>query len=897
MRIRPEFVGPLLALAGLFFTAELQAGSLIGDVTTDSAMYSPNVPVNISVSLTNRTGASVAGTIECSVFHLGRLAVRPWTQPMLVLPAGGTRIQNFRLQPPLLDLRGYYVSIVARDTNGAVLDSSATAVDVSTTWKFPRYGYVAQYSAGLDAARIMSQLNAYHLNLIQFYDWQWKHHLPYSPNPTWPDIANRTIYRSTLTNLIKAAHSFNMVAMNYNLYGGAFDGYTTDGSGAQLAMGIFGAAMPSGGYTLANQLYVGMPGGWATAHLYEMNNRDPAWQNYIFGRELTVFQNFAFDGWHIDSLGTHNAYDANGNWFSLDDANPGFINNTRNALLRPLVFNTVDAGGEAQVAQFAGVEFVYSELWDGNANYSDFNRRVDSVRSYSSKPLVLAAYLNRGLNSGYLNEPAVRLADAAIFASGASHIELGDGDKMLHVEYFPNDNSVLMSPSLKAAMRSYYDFLVVYENLLRDETISSRNAVTVTGAATSTNGSAGAVWVLSKRNLRAQIVHLVNLVNNPSTVWRDNNGTYPAPPLLTNLTVKMYYTGSIGHGGVWYATPDANLGTAIPLQFFTGSDSGGTFVTFTIPSLQYWDMAWLELAGTRDAARRLIASDADTLAGVSLENTSDTGGGYNICCVKNVTGDSYVAFGNVDFGAGATNLSARVASALTDGVIEFHLDEPLAGLVAVVPVGNTGGWQSWQTRTVPLSGAAGVHSVFAVFKNAPSNLNWFQCGLVSSNRTPIPEAPPDATLIAGQTLTFTNSAWDPDAPSQSLSWSLVNAPPGAFLSADGVFNWRPHIAQSPAIYSIELQVMDDGQPPLRQSRSFNVAVNSPARPLLEIVPAEPGQFALRVSGDYGPDYTIEASTDLVDWAPAYETASPLVPFVYSAPKDSSARFYRVVIGP
>ena len=57
-----------------------------------------------------------------------------------------------------------------------------------------------------------------------------------------------------------------------------------------------------------------------------MNNRDPNWQNYIYAREQTVFANFAFDGWHIDTVGQRTAYDGAGNFFNLDDYNAEFIN-------------------------------------------------------------------------------------------------------------------------------------------------------------------------------------------------------------------------------------------------------------------------------------------------------------------------------------------------------------------------------------------------------------------------------------------------------------------------------------------------------------------------------------------------------------------------------------------
>ncbi len=201
----------------------------------------------------------------------------------------------------------------------------------------------------------------------------------------------------------------------------------------------------------------------------------------------------------------------------------------------------------------------------------------------------------------------------------------------------------------------------------------------------------------------------------------------------------MYYTGSIGGGNLWYATPDTNFGVATQLGYTTGSDVDGNYINFTVPQLQYWDMIWLEIDGTASATNQIQAENYDSMSGIGTETTSDTGGGLDVCNVNNTNGDSYVAFNNVDFAAGPASVSARVASALASGMIEFHLDSPTGTLIATVPVGNTGGWQSWLTISTPVSGASGVHKLFVVFKNAASNLNWFNFNFSDlSNPPPSP---------------------------------------------------------------------------------------------------------------------------------------------------------------
>jgi dextranase len=38
-----------------------------------------------------------------------------------------------------------------------------------------------------------------------------------------------------------------------------------------------------------------------------------------------------------------------------------------------------------------------------------------------------------------------------------------------------------------------------------------------------------------------------------------------------------------------------NHGAPQSLSYAKGSDGTGTYITFTVPSLLYWDMVWLEL--------------------------------------------------------------------------------------------------------------------------------------------------------------------------------------------------------------------------------------------------------------------------------------------------------------
>lgn len=171
------------------------------------------------------------------------------------------------------------------------------------------------------------------------------------------------------------------------------------------------------------------------------------------------------------------------------------------------------------------------------------------------------------------------------------------------------------------------------------------------------------------------------------------------------------------------------------------------------------------------------------------------------------------------------------------------------------------------------------------------------------NQSPTLAAISNQTLIAGQTLVITNNATDPDLPSQTLSFRLLSAPAGASLNpTNGVFTWRPTIAQSPIFTQVKLAVTDNGSPALSATQSFWVTVNQPAPPVLGATGWSNGTFSLLVSGDAGPDYIIQATTNLsfpTVWKTLSTSNSPMPPFGFSDPAATnfSRRYYRVLLGP
>jgi hypothetical protein len=112
---------------------------------------------------------------------------------------------------------------------------------------------------------------------------------------------------------------------------------------------------------------------------------------------------------------------------------------------------------------------------------------------------------------------------------------------------------------------------------------------------------------------------------------------------------------------------------------------------------------------------------------VQTEVTSDTGGGMDVTNIQN--GD-YIKVRSVDFGAGATSFSARVASSTMGGSIELALDNLTGSRIGACAVAGTGGAQTWETLSpCPVAGATGVHDLFLRFIGGSGdlfNLNWWK---------------------------------------------------------------------------------------------------------------------------------------------------------------------------
>lgn len=543
-------------------------------LVTDKAAYAPGEKVTFTLS-----GSEVPSTFTVRYSHLG--------SPVEEVPVSSP---TWEWRPPGEDFRGYMVEV--RAPNDSLTLYATTAVDISSNWtRFPRYGFLSEFGTlpAEEMDEVMTRLRNHHINGIQFYDWHNKHHRPLpvsggEPDPTWKNIINDAVSFQTVEGYISRAHDLGMRAMFYNLIYGAWDQAVQDGVSPEWYIFTDNNHQQRDYHPLSAPFL---------SNIYLLNPANEQWQQYLEAENQKVYTHLAFDGFHMDQLGDRGArYTYDGSPVVLKNTYAPFISQIAGAAPgKTHVMNAVNQFGQQQIAS-APVDFLYTEVWSPNDQYKDLADIIQLNNYYggNEKNTVLAAYVNYDLanQEGYFNTASVLMANAVIFSFGGSHLELGE--HMLAKEYFPNDN-LTMKAGLRTALQRYYDFLVAYENLLRDGgTFNTLSLASLDGKLPLAEWPAGNAYVatIAKEVGHTQVVHLINFSDATTLEWRDNNGIQAIPGTITNA--QLSFTTEQQVEAIHMASPDLAGGAMQKLPHA----QEGKHVSFTLPSLKYWSMITIE---------------------------------------------------------------------------------------------------------------------------------------------------------------------------------------------------------------------------------------------------------------------------------------------------------------
>jgi endoglucanase len=281
------------------------------------------------------------------------------------------------------------------------------------------------------------------------------------------------------------------------------------------------------------------------------------------------------------------------------------------------------------------------------------------------------------------------------------------------------------------------------------------------------------------------------------------------PPVLTSMTVspststinigetkQFTFVGKDQYGAVMVVNPNwsvDNAGSISATGLFTGT-TAGTFIIKAQSGIIF-GTAIINVNGTPAFAipGKIEAEAYNAMQGIQKQATTDAGGGQNIGYVD--AGDWLDYNVNVS-DAGKYNVSFRVASQLATGAFQLKVG---ATILTPVKVPNTGGWQNWQTVTVPVNLLKGIQTMRILATGSGLNINWLEFKPELQLLTSIELTPLNSTINIGQTKQFTAVGKDQYGAAMAFTpaWSADN---GGIINGTGLFS-----GTTPGIFIVKVE--------------------------------------------------------------------------------------------
>jgi dextranase len=482
------------------------------DFYPSQGSYAPGETVTFYVEIES----SAAQTVTFRIF-IQHLTDQPVILEKTFQLAFGEQTIQMQWTPPARPA-GYSARLEVGASNGPGAIHMMTAFDVLHTWTdFPRYGFLTDFGASrADPKTTIKKLTRFHINGLQFYDWQYRHDQLLAPTEAYIDPLGREMSLGTVRKLVVAAHEHGMASMPYlAIYAASADFWRAhpewalfDESGKPMAFGdnFLGLMDPSAG---------------------------GSWSKHLLAEGTRTLQNIPFDGLHIDQYGDpRQAWDSQHRLVDLPRAFADFIQAASDQHPdQTILFNAVGNWPIGELAESA-VDCMYIEVWPPDVEYRHLAEIVlNAVRLSRGKSVVIALYLPASRPANNL------LADVVILACGGTRIELGEEARLLCDPYFPKHEAI--APDLYAELRRLSDFAVRNGEWLKPYTLSiPEKEVWATGELdpklVSTDAS---VWIVSRyypRSLALQIMNFSGLDSHQR--WDE---AHAAPTPCEEVSIKI----------------------------------------------------------------------------------------------------------------------------------------------------------------------------------------------------------------------------------------------------------------------------------------------------------------------------------------------------------------------
>ena len=550
----------------------------IEDFWPTRASYQPGDPAAVHLTIQSRVGGQFQ--IDLQVRFLDQ---RIGAHRVAVVITPGVTELEIPFELPQESFRGYGIDLTVLGPSGEVAALAGAAADVLDSWtQAPRYGFLSDFAPGDPcAAANVQALSRYHINVVQFYDWMWRHYILMPPTDDFIDGMGRALSLTTVRAKAAACQAAGMATMGYAAVYGAEPEYALDHPEEML---FDRAGKP---YSIEELFYI--------MNIHQGN----PWRPKILAEMARAVREAPFDGLHLDQYGFPKS-DAYGpgphpTLYDLAEDFPPFIDDAREAIrkARPdtkVIFNAVENWPIETVAR-SEQDATYIEVWPPYENYADLQMLILEARRLApTKQVILAAYLAplQGAMDDALPpaERATRLASAAIWANGGFHLLMGERNGALCHAYYPQYATLM--PDFARVMRRYYDFVVRYENVLSDPRLvtaddAAPEAVAVAGRHASPLALPGSIWTIRRSMPGFRTLSLINLTSADTPLWNA-----PKPPVmaLDNLSVEFPVGARVT--SVFLADPDGSDTRPWPLTFTSRGEGAAARLQIELPRLEYW---------------------------------------------------------------------------------------------------------------------------------------------------------------------------------------------------------------------------------------------------------------------------------------------------------------------
>lgn len=417
--------------------------------------FRPGSRATFNIELRALVPTAVRATVE--LLDIDRVVAR--AEASFRVPPGRSR-RVVGLDLPIDRRRGYGVRATLTWSGGRA--SAASAVEaLDGWWESPRHAALTDFRSPRRTARSVEALLAWHVTVVQDYDWMYRHYRYESPSgEAFVDPLGRSVSHAAVRAGVRAGHRAGIATLAYGSVYGAEREYV-DRHPEERVFDDRGVPISLGEMFYINDIRPGRP-----------------WRRRLLAEYGQACRRFGFDGIHMDTYGPpHTAVAADGAPIDFASLYPGLIEEGARVVAAArtggrVLFNCVEGFPLERVAT-APAAAIYLELWPPDVAYGDVVRWIDLARQLGEgRAVVIAAYISTlraeaahpGRRAGAIE--AASLLTSIIAAAGGYHHVLAERDRLLVEGYYPEARSLRRGEARE--LRAGWAFTARYVHLLSD---------------------------------------------------------------------------------------------------------------------------------------------------------------------------------------------------------------------------------------------------------------------------------------------------------------------------------------------------------------------------------------------------------------------------------------------